>query len=97
MNSINKVEKTAEVEKMFQNIHTIWSIPSVHKLESVSNARSNMVLRMYIMISQSRRLMTLLKAGQNSGGGGGGNATVGGRWMAEETKQVHFYWGYSTG
>jgi hypothetical protein len=33
-----------------------------------------MVLRMYIIISQLRRLTTLLKAGQNSGGDGGGNA-----------------------
>lgn len=44
-----------------------------------------MVLRMYIMTSQFRRLITLLKAGQNSGGGGGGNAIIDGRWMSEET------------
>ena len=36
-----------------------------------------MVLRMYIITSQLRRLTTLLKAGQNSGGGGGGNAKMG--------------------
>ena len=44
------------------------------------------------MTSQFRRLTTLLKAGQNSGGGGGGNATVGGRWMAEETNSYIFIW-----
>lgn len=51
-----------------------------------------MVLRMYIMISQFRRLTTLLKAGQNSGGDGGGNAIVDGGWMAEETKRHIFIW-----
>lgn len=45
------------------------------------------------MISQLRRLITLLKAGQNSGGGGGGNAVGDRRWITED-KQVHFYLGY---
>lgn len=44
------------------------------------------------MISQFRRLTTLLKAGQNSGGGGGGNAIVDGRWMAEKTNRHIFIW-----
>lgn len=37
------------------------------------------------MISQFRRLITLLKAGQNSGGVGGGNAIVEGRWQKRQT------------
>lgn len=51
-----------------------------------------MVLRMYIMISQLRRLTALLKAGQNSGGDGGGNAKVGRRSMSEETNCYNFIW-----
>lgn len=51
-----------------------------------------MVLRMYIMISQLRRLTALLKAGQNSGGGGGGNAKVGRRSMSEEISSYYFIW-----
>lgn len=43
------------------------------------------------MISQLRRLTTLLKAGRNSGGGGGGNAIVSGRWI-EETNKYIFIW-----
>lgn len=44
------------------------------------------------MISQLRRLITLLKAGQNSGGGGGGNAIGGGEWMGKETNRYIFIW-----
>lgn len=51
-----------------------------------------MVLRMYIMISQLRRLTALLKAGQNSGGGGGGSAKVGRRSMSGETNRYNFIW-----